>query len=121
MEYSPSEQPRPSVWKWFVAYCVMMALMFVLLVVMGVVYLFVSPAELDMPAAEAKLMSITFIVLGLVFAVPYAAAPFLPRRRWAWILGVVLICLGMMSTCCLPAAIPLLVFWVKRENSDYFR
>ena len=121
MHYSPSVQVKAAVWKWYVAYCTVMAVVFLTLAVVGVVCLFVNPAELEMGRGEATLMSFTFIFLGLGLMVPYVAAPFLPRRRWAWILGIVLICLGMTSTCCLPAAIPLLVFWVKPENKVYFQ
>lgn len=112
--------PTPAVWKFHVAYCILMAVAFLLLMVMGVVFLFVDPAELEMPPPEVKAMSLTFAGLGLLLSLPYAAAPFLPRRGWAWVVGIVLICLGMTSTCCLPITIPLLIFWVKPENKASF-
>ena len=62
------------------------------------------------------------IMAGLCFAfgVPFAIAPFLPRRSWVWIYDVVLICFGMTSICSMPAAIPLLIFWFKPETQAYF-
>jgi drug/metabolite transporter (DMT)-like permease len=120
LQYPPAGQVTPPVWKWYIAYCVAMAVGFLFLAIMGVVFFFVDPAELDMSPGEARLMSITFVVLGLALMAPYAAAPFLPRRRWGWVVGIVLICLGMTSTCCLPFSIALLIFWIRPENKAFF-
>ena len=65
-------------------------------------------------------MGAVFIGIGLVLLVPYAAGPLLPRERWAWIVGVVLIGIGMTSLCCLPVAIPLLLGWLKPETKAYY-
>jgi uncharacterized membrane protein len=108
------------VWKWYVAYCGLMALMYLGLLVLGIVFMAVDPGELEANPDEAKLMGAMFAILGLIFFAPYAAAPFLPKRPWVWILGLVLICLGMTSACCLPAAIPLLIFWLKPDNRRFF-
>lgn len=109
----------PPVYKWFVVYCVCMALLYISLPVIGSVFLFAEP-DPEMSAAEAKFMGVLFIVLGLVFFVPYAAAPFLPRQNWVWILGLVLICIGLTSACCLPACIPLLIYWLKPEMKAFY-
>ena len=111
--------PTPPVYKWFVAYCILMALMYLTLAVMGVVFGFIEP-ERDMSAAEAKIMGVVFVILGLVFFVPYAAAPFLPRQSWVWVLGLVLICIGLTSLCCLPVCIPLLISWLKPEMKAFY-
>lgn len=109
----------PPVFPWFVAYCIVMALLYLGLAVMGIVFLFIEP-DRDMSAEEATLMGALFIVLGLVFFAPYAAAPFLPRTSWVWVLGLVLICLGLTSACCLPACIPLLIHWLKPEMKAFY-
>lgn len=120
---SMSEEPQgPPVWKWYVAYCALMAIMYFLVVIVGVV-LFAIAAGSEMNQREAQeslVLGLIYIVLGLLFLAPYAAAPFLPRRRWAWVVGIVLIGIGMTSMCCLPAAIPLLIFWLKPENKAFF-
>jgi hypothetical protein len=116
------EPPAPPVWKWYVAYCAAMAIMYLLMVLMGVVFIAI-PARLaptPQEAQEAQVWGFLTIVLGVLFLAPYAAAPFLPRRKWAWVVGVVLIGIGMTSMCCLPAAIPLLIFWLKPENKEFF-
>jgi hypothetical protein len=116
------EPQSPPVWKWYVAYCAAMAFMYLLLVLMGVVFLAIPPGLEAKPqeAQEAQIWGFLTIILGVLFLAPYAAAPFLPRRKWAWIVGVVLIGIGMTSMCCLPAAIPLLIFWLKPENKEFF-
>ena len=109
----------PPAYKWFVVYCVLMALVYLVLAVMGIVYMFAEP-EPDMSAEEAKIMGVVFLILGLLFCVPYALAPFLPRQSWVWVLGLVLICFGLTSLCCLPACIPLLIFWMKPEMKAFY-
>ena len=112
-------QETPPVYKWFVAYCIFMALGYLTAAAMGIVFMFIEP-DRDMSAAEAKIMGIVLLVMGLVLCVPYAAAPFLPRQSWVWVLGLVLICIGLTSACCLPACIPLLIFWLKPEMKAFY-
>ena len=109
----------PSAHKWFVVYCLLMALLYISMAVMGIVSMFTEPDQ-DMSPAEAKIMGTVFLILGLVFFVPYALAPFLPRKSWVWVLGLVLICLGLTSACCLPVCIPLLIFWLKPEMKAFY-
>ncbi|HEX8695646.1 MAG TPA: hypothetical protein VF746_24745 [Longimicrobium sp.] len=116
----PDPTRRPAVWSWFVAYCAVMVLIYLLVAAAGVFFLVADPAMLDTEPAEAKAMGLIMIALGLVFAAPFAAAPFLPRRPWVWVYGIVLIALGMTSVCTLPAAIPLLVYWINAETKAWF-
>ena len=109
----------PPVYKWFVAYCTLMALLYLTTAVMGIVFMFIEP-DREMSAAEAKIMGSVFLILGLVFFVPYALAPFLPRKSWVWIFGLVLICIGLTSACCMPVCIPLLIFWLKPEMKVFY-
>ena len=109
----------PPAYKWFVVYCVLMALVYLVTAVMGIVFMFAEP-DRDMSAEEARLMGAVFLILGLVFFVPYALAPFLPRTSWVWVFGLVLICIGLSSACCLPACIPLLIYWLKPEMKAFY-
>ncbi|HEX5885545.1 MAG TPA: hypothetical protein VFY67_13470 [Pyrinomonadaceae bacterium] len=109
----------PPVYKWFVAYCLLMALLYLATAAMGIAFMFIEP-DRDMSATEAKIMGSVMLILSLVFFVPYALAPFLPRQSWVWILGLVLICIGLTSACCLPVCIPLLIFWLKPEMKAFF-
>lgn len=109
----------PSAYKWFVVYCVLMALLYLTTAVMGIVFMFIEP-DREMSAAEAKIMGSLFLIVGLGFLVPYALAPFLPRKSWVWVFGLVLICIGLTSACCLPVCIPLLIYWLKPEMKAFY-
>ena len=112
-------QATPAVYKWFVVYCILMALAYLTLAVMGIVFGFIEP-DREMSAAEAKLMGVVFVILGLALCFPYAVAPFLPRKSWVWVFGLVLICIGLTSLCCLPVCIPLLIHWLKPEMKAFY-
>lgn len=112
-------QETPPVYKWFIAYCVLMALLYLVTAAMGIMFMFIEP-DRDMSAEEAKILGVVCLLMGLAFFVPYAAAPFLPRRNWVWILGLVLICIGLTSACCLPVCVPLLIFWLKPEMKAFY-
>ena len=114
------ETPKPAVWNWFAAYCVAMALMYLLCVVGGFFFLFADPAELEMDSGGAKVMGVVLIVLGLGLGALFASGPLLPRRGWAWVMGIVLIAIGMTSMCCLPATVPLLIWWLKPETKAFY-
>ena len=108
------------VFKWYVAYCVLMALMYLAFSVLGFWYVLYEPIERDIGPGSSKIVGLLFIVTGLFFFAPFAAGPFLPRRPGSWIIGIVLICFGLTSPCCMPASIPLLIFWLKPDNKAYF-
>lgn len=120
MLHQSSELPKPAAWTWFAAYCAFMALLYLFCIVAGIFVLFSDEAGSEMGKPEARIMGTVFIVMGLALLVPFAAGPLLPRRRWAWVVGLILICIGMTSACCLPAAIPLLIWWLKPEMKDYY-
>ncbi len=118
--FHASGEPPP-VWRWFVIYCIALGIVYLALVAFGVVCLFIDPAKLDMQPGEARIMGAVFVGMGLIFAAPpFLAAPYLPRKPWAWIFDLVLICLGMTSACCIPACIPLLIHWLKPETKVFF-
>ena len=110
---------KPSAFTWYVVFCVLMALLYLSMTVMGILFMFTQP-ERDMSDAEAKVMGAVFILMGLVFSAPFAIAPFLPRKSWVWVYGLVLICLGLSSVCCLPVCIPLLLAWLKPDMKAFF-
>lgn len=118
--FSEFSQPRkPAVVGWYAAYCIALACIYLLFVFFGLIML-LAGHETEMNPGEATFLGLMFIGTGLVLAVPFAAGPFLPRERWAWIVGIVLIGIGMTSACCLPAAIPLLISWLKPETKAYY-
>jgi MFS family permease len=112
---------EPPVWKWYVAYCAVIAIMNLLMIIGMVFFAIAARSEMNQrESQESLVLGLIYIGAGLLFLAPYAAAPFLPRRRWAWVMGVVLIGIGMPSICCWPVVIPLLIFWLKPENKAFF-
>ncbi len=116
------ERSIPPVWPWYVGYCVLMALLYLLVGGAGLLALFIDLAtlELEEDAMIVRIQGVLFLVLGLIFMIVYAAAPFLPKRPWVWIYGLVMIAIGIASICCLPVTIPLLIFWLKPETQQFF-
>jgi hypothetical protein len=110
---------KPAVWTWYIVYCAFMALMYFVVMLAGVLILFfLSKEDPDMPVNI--IMGVLYMFLGLLFMVVYAIGPFFPKAKWSWIYGMVLIGIGMTSICCLPASIPLLIFWLKPETKRFF-
>lgn len=111
---------EPPVWPWYVTYCIFMALLYLACIGMGVVFLVIDPATMDSDPVEAIIMGVGLIVVSTPLMIAFAAAPFLPRRGWAWIVGMLLISLGMTSCCCIPACLPLLLQWIKPKTKAWF-
>jgi len=97
-----------------------MAVMYLVCLVLGLYVIIAEPTRPGTSAEETRLTGYVFVAFGFLLAIPFAAGPFLPRKPWAWIFGLVLICVGLTSLCCLPAAIPLLLSWLKPETKAYF-
>jgi hypothetical protein len=116
----PGDSQEPAVRKWYLVFCIAMAISCLPLVILGCNFLLNGPSEQKMSPQEAQVLGFIFLGMGAVLITLYVAAPFLPRRKWAWIIGIVLIVFSMSGTCCLPAAIPLLIFWVKPETKAFY-
>lgn len=121
---APAVSPNPSIFKYYKIYCIFMAFLYLLVAGLGIFLLAlpsVAGGEIrGKEAFEFQLYGGVYAVAGLIFAVPYAIAPFLPPKPWHWIYGIVLICLGFTSCLCLPVAVPLLIQWIKPENKVVF-
>jgi hypothetical protein len=57
------------------------------------------------------------MLAAIVFALPFV----LPRRPWVWVYDMVVICIGLTSCCIMPAALPLLIYWIKPEVKAWFQ
>lgn len=108
---------RPGVVVWMNVYAVFMALLYVLCSVGGVLlWLNLEAMQGDEDFAPT---AIVLMVVGPPLAIAFGIAPFLPRRKWAWIYDIVLIAIGL-SGCTLVAAVPLLIFWLQQRTKDWF-
>ena len=112
----------PPVVLWFKIYCGAKAAMYLFIVALGLFFLLGSSflARTQDDRMTFLILGPTYILMGLAFMVPFVLAIFLPPRSWVWIYGIVLISIGMLSCCFLPATIPLIIFWVKPDVQRYF-
>jgi Na+/pantothenate symporter len=62
---------------------------------------------------------VIYIILGSITAVLSSIALFSPRKPWSWVLGVVLLAIGIVGICFLPSLL-MLIFWTKPETRAYF-
>src|SRR4051812_26847817 len=77
---------RPGVWTWYVVYCVVMAMLYLLCLLGGLALLVLPIPFEDEEERVARLVgAVVIAVLGAILFAVYAAAPFLPKRRWSWI------------------------------------
>jgi hypothetical protein len=77
---------------------------------------FASDPELNQ--VKGQVVVYLFICIPLMLA--YFAAPFLPRKPWAWIYHAIMIGICLTSCACWPVAIPLLLAWLKPEAKAMF-
>jgi hypothetical protein len=115
---NPTTRPKAIVW--YQVYCSILAIMYLLVLLAGIILLLVPATTLEMEEFEKLITAGICILLGL----PLAAASILPLlvkpRPWLWIYGIVLIATGFTSCCFWPICIPLLVFWIKPDVQRYF-
>lgn len=115
-----TEQTRKT-WKWFVVYCVIMTLIYLITAGAGVfLLLFDLSFAKGKDVGELRGQGVIFLILGLIFVIPYAMGPFLKGKSWGWVYGIVLIAIGMTSCCLWPITIPLLMQWIKPEMKRVF-
>lgn len=116
----PRRPGPPSVILWYRLYCVAMVLLYLAVGAFSVFALAADPAELGSDAAETKVMAAVMALVGFPLAVVFVLPFFAGQRRWAWVLGIVLIAIGMTSACCIFVCVPLLIFWLKDDVKAYF-
>ena len=117
----PTEPPPVLVW--YRVYCGAMALLYLVCLAGGIALLSLRdllPSDEDVPPEMWLLYGVGFTVVGGLLAPAFLASFFLPRSRRAWVYHVVLIALGMVSVCCLPATVPMILYWIKPETYGYF-
>jgi hypothetical protein len=109
---------KPAVWFWYVAYCTVMALLY--LGCIGFVLIAFAVAAEEISPSEKLTLGLILTVLFLPLFLLYAAAPFLPPSRFAWVYGFFTIGIGFTSCCTLPFSIALIIQWIKPEVRGYF-
>lgn len=109
----PRPEGPPPVWKWYVVYCVAMAVMY-LAVTIGGGFVFAAAH------GESQVQGAIMALVGLPLTILYGAAPFLRKTSTTYTVHLVLIGIGLTSACCVPACLPLLLYWLKPETKVFF-
>lgn len=116
----PGARHKPQVVTWFKLYCVGMGLLYLFVLALGVLLLTVDPAETGEEVIVLRVQGVLCCGLGLVLAGVFFAGVAVPAKSWGWVYGIVLIAIGLTSVCCLPATVPLLIYWIKDDVKAYF-
>jgi len=110
----------PKVLFWFRVYTGCMTAVYALCALAAPFIFFAATRAAEEQVLVLKIQAGLLLLIGLVFAVVFALPFVLPRKRWVWIYDLVLICIGLTSCCILPAAVPLLIYWLKPEAKSWF-
>lgn len=100
----------------FKVYCVIMTLLYAALCAVAV-----ALPMLDLGLEKTDLL--TFMIMGglsFPLMLGFAYGLVLPRARWAYAYGLVLIAIGLGSCCFWPICIPLLVKWIDPKFKAWF-
>jgi len=114
--------PTPAVYYAYIVYSISMAVLYVACVVGGVMCLGNANSFADTDEDRFSMMFLggVLIVIGLPLSIIFGIVPLLPRKKWCWIYGIVLISIGLTSACTILPAILLLVFWLQTPAKRYF-
>lgn len=115
----PAPPRAPQVVFWYKVYVVLNVLLyFAIAALLGAIGLF-APDSLEDALGPAMLL---FVLAGacVFFGLAYLVSLLLPRRPWAWIYDLVVICLGFTGCFTLPFSVALLIFWIRPEAKGWF-
>ena len=104
---------RPKVIIWFKVYAILLSLIYFFMVI-------ISPIFLLSGESGFILSGLFIIILCFPLFIISILPVFLPRRPWVWVYSLIIIGIGMTSACCLPASLPLLIFWLKPDVKRFY-
>jgi hypothetical protein len=105
---------------WYRIYTGVMAALYVAVAGLGIMLMLLPPETAHRSEPQMLIMGGIYAVIGTIFFVVNLIATLLPPKPYNWIVGIVMIALGMTSCCLWPAVIPLLIYWVKPETKAFF-
>jgi hypothetical protein len=116
---APNETGRKTFF-WYRVYCGSLAALYALVATFGLIVAYLQPATNNQSAEESLIMGLIYAILGTIFFAIFLVASILPPKPYNWIVGIVMIAIGMSSCCTWPAVIPLLIYWIKPETREFF-
>lgn len=99
---SPDNETGRKTFFWYRVYCGVMVALYLFVAALGVFFAIFQPPSRSADAEEMMFAGIIYAILGVVFLIVFAVALFLPRRSWNWIVGIVMMSLGMTRKVCFP-------------------
>lgn len=106
---------------WYRVYCAVLVFLYLALTVFGLILVIGQPLQTEQYSrGELMLVGYIYAVLGAILFLVFAVAFFLPPKPYNWIVGIVMMALGMTSCCFVPFLIPLFIFWLKPETKRFF-
>lgn len=105
---------------WYRIYLGVLAVLYLAVTVLGVVLALLKPETADHDRETLFMVSILYAVIGAVLFMISLIALSLPVKPYNWLIGLVMIVLGMTSCLFLPFLIPLFVYWMKPETKAFF-
>ncbi len=108
----------PAVLMWQMLYCGVMVAVYLVCAGLGLFLFFAAEelADVDLSVEEARIVGVAFTILGMGMAVLFAIGLFWRSGMGGWVFHIVLLSIGLMSACCWPSNIPLLIFWCKHKD-----
>ena len=119
-DISPDNETGRKTFFWYRVYCGVMVALYLLTIALGVFLAVAQPDTREYNSEETLVMGIIYAVVGAIFFLVFAVALFLPRKSYNWIVGIVMMALGLTSCCFVPFLVPLLIYWLKPETKAYF-
>lgn len=105
---------------WYRVYCAVLSVLYLCVIIFGIL-MTINPFNTGEHNKEELItMGIIYALVGAFFFLVFVVALFLPPKPYNWIVGIVMMAIGMTSCCFLPFVIPLFVFWIKPETQAFF-
>ncbi len=109
---------------WYRVYCGVMVVLYLAVMVFGIALATLATLQPDTTTQyeryQVLIIGIGNATIGVVFFLAFVVALFLPPKPYNWIVGFVMMGIGMTSCCFIPFVIPLLIFWIKPETQAFF-
>jgi hypothetical protein len=118
--YEPTSETGRNTFFWYRVYCGVTAAIYALIAALGLFVSYVMAPEMGPEATENLILGLVYTIFGTVGFAIFLVASTLPPKPYNWIVGIVMISIGMTSCCFWPAVIPLLIYWIKPETREFF-
>lgn len=110
----------PSAVTYYRIYAGVLALLYVILVIAGLGMLIASPSMRGEEQLEAIIYGIALMATCIPLAIASVASMFLPQRKWAWVMHVIMAAMGTSSCCFAPVAIFIIIKYLEPDVKRYF-